>query len=137
MKIRSLCDGNNTKIGKIKDIFQNCSGQLPDLLAFSDTQVKDSSPIPSLDGFHDFEFTPTPTGAGGVGFYLSETLNYVLCPDLKLKGMKLCEDIWLKVTNISFHFIFTGFYLVFHKENDKVTMKRKTDIMTRNKAAFL
>jgi hypothetical protein len=52
-----LCDGNDTKIGKIKDIFQNCSGQLPDLLAFSDTQVNDRSPVPSLDGFHDFEFS--------------------------------------------------------------------------------
>ena len=58
--VRSLCDGNNTTIGKIKDIFQNCSGQLPDLLAFSDTQVNDRSPVPSFDGFHEFEFTPTP-----------------------------------------------------------------------------
>lgn len=80
--------------------FHNCSGQLPDLLAFSDTQVNDRSPVPSLDSFHDFEFTPTPTGAGGVGFYLRETLDYSLCHDLKLNGLNFCEDIWLKIKNI-------------------------------------
>ena len=57
-------------------------------------------PLPPLEGYHDFEFTPTPTGAGGVGFYLRETLDYVLCPDLKL-NLNLCEDIWLRIKNVN------------------------------------
>ena len=81
------------------EIFHNCSRKLPDILAYSDTQVNENSLIPSLDGYHDFEFTPTPTGAGGVGFFLRNTLDYVLCPDLKL-NLNLCEDIWLKIKNV-------------------------------------
>ena len=27
-------------------------------------------------------------------------MDYALCPDLKLNGLNLCEDIWLKVKNI-------------------------------------
>ena len=92
------------KMNKTLEIFQNCSGKLPDILAFSDTQVNDNTLIPPLDGYHDFEFTPTPTGAGGVGFYLRETLDYVLCPDLKL-NLNRCEDIWLKIikSTVSWH----------------------------------
>ena len=67
--VNSLCDIESDTMGKVKDIFQNCSS-LPDLLAFSDTRVNENSLIPPLNGYHDFHFTPTPTGAGGVGFYL-------------------------------------------------------------------
>ena len=46
-----------------------------------------------LHGYHNFNFTPTPTGAGGVGFYLKDIFDYDLRPDLKL-NLSLCEDIW-------------------------------------------
>ena len=93
-----MCDIETDKIGKVKNIFQNCS-DMPDLLAFSDTRVDDNSPIPPLNGYHDFNFTPTPTGAGGVGFYLKEMFDFILRPDLSL-NLNLCEDIWFQVNNI-------------------------------------
>ena len=96
--VNSLCDIESDTMGKVKDIFQNCSS-LPDLLAFSDTRVNENSLIPPLNGYHNFHFTPTPTGAGGVGFYLKDTFDYDLRPDLKL-NLNLCEDIWLKVKNV-------------------------------------
>ena len=72
---------------------------MPDILAFSDTRVNENSPIRPLDGYHNFNFTPTPTGAGGVGFYLKDIFDYDLRPDLKL-DLNLCEDIWFKVKNV-------------------------------------
>ena len=45
---------------------------MPDFLAFSDTRVDENSLIPPLNGYHDLNSTPTPTGAGLVGFYLKE-----------------------------------------------------------------
>ena len=98
--VRSFKKNMQSKMNKTLEIFQNCSSKLPDILAFSDTQVNDNTLIPPLEGYHDFEFTPTPTGAGGVGFYLRETLDYVLCPDLKL-NLNLCEDIWLRIKNVN------------------------------------
>ena len=96
--VNSLCDIESDKFGKVKSIFQNCSS-MPDLLAFSDTRVDNNSLIPLLNGYHDFEFTPTPTGAGGVGFYLKEEFDYILRPDLNL-NLTLCEDIWFRVKNV-------------------------------------
>ena len=72
---------------------------MPDILAFSDTRVNENSPIPPMHGYHNFQFTPTPTGAGGVGFYLKDVFDYDLRPDLKL-NLNLCEDIWFKVKNV-------------------------------------
>ena len=71
-------------------------------MAFSDTQTKkDSVKIPKTPiGYHDFEFTPSPTQAGGVGFFVKETLDYDLLPELKL-NLDLCEDIWVRVKNVN------------------------------------
>ena len=69
--VRSFKKNMQGKMNNTLEIFQNCSRKLPDILAFSDTQVNDNSLIPSLEGYHDFEFTPTPTGAGGVGFFFA------------------------------------------------------------------
>ena len=93
-----MCDRETDKIGKVKSIFQKCSS-MPDVLAFTDTRVNDHSPIPSINGYHDFHFTPTPTKAGGVGFYLRSSFDYDLLPDLKL-NLHLCEDIWFRVKNV-------------------------------------
>ena len=51
-----------------------------------------------FEGYHDFEFTPNTRKAGGVGFFLKETFDFDLIPDLKM-NLRLCEDIWLKVKN--------------------------------------
>ena len=48
---------------------------------------------------HDFQFAPSPTKAGGVGFFLKETLDFELIPNLKL-NLTLCEDLWLEVKNL-------------------------------------
>ena len=94
--IRSI----NKNLDKVKDVFLNCS-EYPDILAFSDTQIDEFSAIPKapFDGYHDFQFTPSPTKAGGVGFFLKETLDFELIPNLKL-NLNLCEDLWLEVKNL-------------------------------------
>ena len=53
-----------------------------------------------LNGYHDFKFTPTPTGAGGVGFFLKDEFDYDLRPNLKL-NLDLCKNIWFKVKNVA------------------------------------
>ena len=94
--IRSI----NKNLDKVKDVFLNCS-EYPDILAFSDTQIDEYSSIPKapFDGYHDFQFTPSPTKAGGVGFFLKETFDFELIPNLKL-NLNLCEDLWLEVKNL-------------------------------------
>ena len=87
----------NANLDKVYDAFKNCSrDKWPDIFAFSDTQTKiDSVKIPKTPtGYHDFEFTPSPTQAGGVGVFVKETLDYDLLPELKL-NLDLCEDIWV------------------------------------------
>ena len=93
--IRSI----NKNIKKVNDVFLNCT-KYPDILAFSDTQIKENSLMPKcpFEGYHDFEFTPNTRKAGGVGFFLKETFDFELIPDLKM-NLRLCEDIWLKVKN--------------------------------------
>ena len=68
--IRSI----NKNLNKVKDVFLNCS-EYPDILAFSDTQIDEYSSIPKapFDGYHDVQFYPSPTKAGGVDFFLKET----------------------------------------------------------------
>ena len=92
----------NANFDKVHDAFKNCSkDKWPDILAFSDSQTKkDSVKIPKTPiGYHDFEFTPSPAQAGGVGFFVKETLDYDLLPELKL-NLDLCEDIWLRMKNV-------------------------------------
>ena len=80
--------------------FLNCY-EYPDILAFSNTQIDEYSYIPKapFDGYHDFQFTPSPTKAGGIGFFLKETLDFELIPSLKL-NLNLCEDLWLEVKHL-------------------------------------
>ena len=64
--IRSI----NKNIKKVNDVFLNCT-KYPDILAFSDTQIKENSLMPKcpFEGYHDFEFTPNTRKAGGVVFF--------------------------------------------------------------------
>ena len=52
-----------------------------------------------MEGYHNFEFSPTPTAAVGVVFFLKESLDFDLLPSLKL-NLNLCEDLWIKVKNV-------------------------------------
>lgn len=83
----------NKNFHKVDDVFQNC-WQKPDILAFSDTQIwESSSKMPKTpNGYHDFVFTESSTQAGGVGFYLIKSFDYKLCPDFSL-DLNLCEDL--------------------------------------------
>ena len=60
----------NANIDKVNDVFLNCT-KYPDILAFSDTQINENSLMPRcpFQGYHDFQFTPNTTKAGGVGFF--------------------------------------------------------------------
>ena len=61
----------NANMDKVSDIFLNCT-KYPDILAFSDIQIKENSLILQcpFQGYHDFQFTSNTTKAGLVGFLL-------------------------------------------------------------------
>ena len=88
--VRSL----NKNIGSIGEIFQNCKKR-PDILAISETKLKEDKDFPELEGF-SFESEESSTNADGVGVYLSNAINYSLRKDLAL-GARYCEDLWLNV----------------------------------------
>ena len=79
----------------VEEIFQKC-GNLPSILAFTETKLNDSSAIPRLGGYI-FEHVDSPTDCGGVGVYLSDELNYSIRNDLSL-NIKGCEDLWIEIT---------------------------------------
>jgi len=88
--IRSL----NKNFHKIKEIFQGCSS-LPPILALSETKLNETSRIPPLDGFN-FIHSNSTTSCGGVGFYITDTLRYLVRQDLSL-NINACEDLWIEV----------------------------------------
>ena len=80
---------------KIQDeIFSNCS-LLPNIMAFTETKINDSSCIPCLTGYN-FEHIDSPTSCGGVGIYISSTLKYSVNNQLNLNSSG-CDDIWIEV----------------------------------------
>ncbi len=84
----------NKNFHKVEEIFQNCSF-LPSILAFSETKLHDLSIIPPLKGY-SFIRMDSPSSAGGVGLFVSDTLKYSLRPDLALQ-VDHCEDLWLEI----------------------------------------
>ena len=77
------------------DLFVNCN-QYPDLMAFTDTQLIEGADAPVVEGYI-FEGVPSPTGrAGGVGLYLSNSIEYSVTSEYSLNEFK-CEDLWLKL----------------------------------------
>ena len=78
------------------DLFNNCMN-FPDVMAFSDTQLEDDLSAPVLNGY-TFKGAAAPTkGPGGVGIYISNSLEYSVCSDISL-DLKKCEEIWVKLT---------------------------------------
>ena len=101
--VRSL----NKNIGSVRDIFGNCT-KWPDILAISETKLKEDKDFPELEGF-SFECVDSPTDAGGVGVYLSNQINYCLRKDLDL-GARHCEDLWLDIELDNKKFVFGVIY---------------------------
>jgi len=51
--------------------------------------------IPPLIGY-SFERKDSPTASGGVGLYLSDSLQYTIHEDLSL-NLPHCEDLWIDI----------------------------------------
>ena len=67
------------------------------MLAFTETRLNDNSSPPELQGY-TFEHVNSPLSAGGVGFYISNSLTYNVRKDLSLNTNK-CEDLWIEVSS--------------------------------------
>ena len=91
--IRSL----NANFERIHDIFVNCN-ELPDILALTETWLKDDSDIPHIEGynFEGINSKITQNAAGGVGFYISSDIEYDIRNDLSI-GHNGCEDLWINL----------------------------------------
>ena len=88
--IRSL----NKNFHLVEEIFNNCT-DLPDVLAFCETRLNENSIAPSLEGY-SFECENSPTACGGVGIFVSDSLNYTVRNDLKI-NVNACEDLWIEI----------------------------------------
>ena len=90
--IRSL----KKNFSKVQDeLFYNCSNY-PDILAFTETRIsKDTSNIPSLEGY-SFEHVDAPHAIGGVGVYLSNSISYTVINNLHIDSTG-CENIWIQI----------------------------------------
>ena len=89
--IRSL----KKNFAKVQDeIFNNCT-MLPNIMAFTETKINDSSCIPTLNGYN-FEHIDSKTSCGGVGIYLSNDIKYSLNNQLNL-GLPGCDDVWVEI----------------------------------------
>ena len=84
----------NKNFHKLEEVFLNCSSY-PSILALSETKLNDSSSIPILEGYTFIEKN-SPTTSGGVGFYVTNNLRYLVRQDLSLNANS-CEDLWIEV----------------------------------------
>ena len=64
-------------------------------MAVTETRLNNDKPPIPYKGYN-FENVNSPTAAGGVGVYVSNSLNYSLRNDLKLNASH-CEDIWINI----------------------------------------
>ena len=79
---------------KLEEVFQDCS-VLPPVIALSETKLTDASNIPSLKGY-SFIHKNSTSAAGGVAFYISDTLKFNVRQDLCL-SVDNCEDLWIEI----------------------------------------
>ena len=68
--IRSL----NKNFHAVEEIFQNCT-DMPDIFAFSETQLHENSDTPYLEGY-SFEYINSETKCGGVAMFISNNIDY-------------------------------------------------------------
>ena len=92
--IRSL----NANFDRIHEIFHN--ENTPDILAFTETWLKEESYVPEIEGycFEHINSQKTKNCAGGVGVYISNDINYEKQSDLYL-NYENCEDLWIKISS--------------------------------------
>ena len=80
----------------VDEIFQNCTKK-PDIMAFGETRLHGNDKAPLQEGYHEFEHVDSTTDLGGVGFYISEEIEYTIRADLSM-GMDRIEDLWVELT---------------------------------------
>jgi len=80
-------------VDKLQEIVTPCS-KPPDIIALSETRIKETSIIAKLPGYSFFNEN-SQTQAGGVGAYTKNNLKY-LRRDLQFK-MHGCENVWLEI----------------------------------------
>ena len=78
----------------MEEVFQDCS-VLPPVIALSETKLSDTSATPPLEGY-SFVHKNSPSAAGGVAFYISDTLKFNVRQDLCL-SVDNCEDLWIEI----------------------------------------
>ena len=75
----------SSKQSKLENIL-HLSEKMPDVIALSETKIRIADNIQdayNID-FYDFVHRDTPTHFGGVGFYIRESLDFVVRDDLTL-----------------------------------------------------
>ena len=85
----------NLNLHLIDEIFLDCDKK-PDILAFGETRLHDGDPSPYQKGYHELERDDSPTDLGGVGFYVSENIQYSRRNDLSLE-MDRVEELWIEI----------------------------------------
>ena len=85
----------NLNLHLVDEIFQDCNKK-PQIMAFSETRLHENDKAPSLEGYHEFKRTDSATDRGGVGFYVSEEIDFSVRTDLSM-DMDRVEDLWIEL----------------------------------------
>ena len=71
-------------------------GKSPDIIAISETKLNCKFNY-HLDGYI-FEQCNSKMQAGGVGFFIKNSINYEIIADFNL-NVEGCEDLWIKISH--------------------------------------
>ena len=78
----------------VDEIFVDCDKK-PDIMALGETRLHGNDVAPHQKGYHELERVDSDSDLGGVGFYVSEDIDYSVRNDLSL-GMDRVEDLWIE-----------------------------------------
>lgn len=86
-----------SKQSKLDSII-HMSEKMPEVIALSETKIRDSENITDAYNMDHYEFVhrDTPTHFGGVGFYIKEEIEYEVRDDLAINCFD-CEDLWIEI----------------------------------------
>ena len=70
--------------------------RFPNAIAISETQLNSNSSSNNNIPHYNFLHNDSPTNAGGVGFYIKDTLQFRLPDDLSL-NLPNCEGLWIQI----------------------------------------
>ena len=82
-------------LDKIEE-FLNDMTRFLDAIAISETKLNSNSSSNNNIPHYNFPHNDSPTNAGGVGFYIKDTLQFRLRNDLSL-NLPNCEDLWIQI----------------------------------------